>query len=229
MKKALVLGATGLVGQEVVRLLLQDESYDQVTLLVRRRLPLQHPKVEQQIVADFDQLHDAATYFQVTNVFCCLGTTIKKAKSKDAFRKVDFDYPLVAAKLAEKQQVERFIIISAMGANAQSSIFYNQVKGQMEEGLQQLNLTAVHILRPSLLLGEREEFRLGEKMASVISPVWNALCIGPLRQYRAIDARNVAKAMVRIGDSPLTGVHTYLSHEIEKTAIEKSNHKKTKK
>lgn len=220
MKKGLILGASGLVGQEVVKLLLQDNSYDQVILIVRRRLALEHPKCEQVVIADFDQLKDLAPYFQVTNVFCCLGTTIKLAKSKDAFRKVDYEYPIVAAQLAAQYDVHRFLIISAMGANPKSSIFYNRVKGEVEEALQKLNMKAVHIFRPSLLLGEREEFRLGEKIAAVLSPVWNILCRGPLRQYRAIRARNVAKAMVRIGDSPSSGVHTYLSHDIEEIATE---------
>ncbi|MFL6558760.1 MAG: oxidoreductase, partial [Bacillus sp. (in: firmicutes)] len=165
-------------------------------------------------------LHTYRELFQVTDVFCCLGTTIKKAKSKEAFRKVDYEYPIEAAKIASVCGVEKFLIITAMGSNVKSKIFYNQVKGEIEESLGKLILPSVHIFRPSLLLGERTEFRFGEKIAANTSAVINALMVGPLRPYKAIEASNVAAAMAAVAESGKSGVNIYPSHEIEQIAKE---------
>jgi uncharacterized protein YbjT (DUF2867 family) len=213
-KTALVLGASGLVGTELVQVLLQDESYAKIHLLVREPLAINHKLCEQHVV-NFDELDKYQDLFQVTDIFCCLGTTIKRAKSKEAFRKVDYHYPVEAAKLAKKFDVQKYLIITAMGASSKSPFFYSQVKGEVEEALKGLALPSVHIFRPSLLVGDRNEHRLREKIAEKISGLFNTIMVGPLRPYRSIQAKRVAEAMAAIAMSNKTGFHVYHSHEIE--------------
>jgi uncharacterized protein YbjT (DUF2867 family) len=220
-KTALVLGASGLVGNELVKTLIQQNNYEKIHLLVRRPVEFNDPSCEEHIV-DFDQLHKYQELFQVTDVFCCIGTTIKKAKSKEAFRKVDYEYTVEAAKISSKSGVEKFLIITAMGSNSKSLIFYNQVKGQVEEALRKLIIPSVHIFRPSLLLGERTEFRFGERIAEKASAFLNLLMVGALRPYKAIEARNVAAAMAAVAQTDKSGVNIYPSHEIERIAREKN-------
>ena len=220
-KTALVLGASGLVGNELVKILIQQKKYEKIHLLVRGPIESNDSSCEVHIV-DFDQLGAYPELFQVTDVFCCLGTTIKKAKSKAAFRKVDYDYPVEAAKLANKGGAEKFLIITAMGSNPKSRIFYNQVKGEVEESLGKLNIPSLHIFRPSLLLGDRTEFRFGEKIAGKASTFLNLFMIGPLRAFKAIEARNVATAMAAMADNSKSGVNIYPSHQIERIVSDKN-------
>jgi len=219
-KTALILGATGLVGKELVNILIQQKTYEKIHLLVRRPIVSHHPTCEVHVV-NFEELHTYRELFQVTDVFCCLGTTIKKAKSKEAFRKVDYEYPVEAAKIAKSCEVEKFLIITAMGANAKSSIFYNRVKGEVEESLDNLSLPSLHIFRPSLLLGDRKEFRFGEKIAAKTSAIINVLMVGPLRPYKAIEAKNVATAMAVVAKVGKSGMNVYPSHKIEQITKEK--------
>lgn len=151
-------------------------------------------------------------------MFICLGTTIKKAKTKEAFRKVDYEYVVEAGKLANAAKVENVLVISAMGADSKSKFFYSRVKGEMEETLKQLELNSLHIFRPSLLLGERNELRIGEKVSGKLISIFKFLLIGPLRPYRAIHAKKVATAMSVAAQSLSTGTNVYHSNEIEKLA-----------
>lgn len=217
-KTALVLGASGLIGNELVKTLIHQHSYEKIHLLVRRPIQIQSSSCEPHVV-DFDHLQDYSELFKVNDVFCCLGTTIKKAKSKEAFRKVDYEYPIKAAQLAADGGVEKFLIVTAMGANSKSLFFYSQVKGDVEETLKTVDLPGIHIFRPSLLLGEREEFRFGEKIAEKASGFLRALMVGPLRPYKAIEAKTVASAMALMANSAKTGVFIYPSHEIERLRI----------
>lgn len=216
-KSALVLGATGLVGKELVKILWEQNQYEKIRVLTRRPVKMKGQVCEPHII-DFEELQIHSDLFGVTDVFCCLGTTIKKAKTKEAFRKVDYEYPVMAAKLAKDQGAEKFLIITAMGANSNSTFFYNRVKGDVEDSLRNLNLPALHIFRPSLLLGNREEFRFGEKLAEKASGFLNALMLGPLRPYRGIHTSKVAAAMAAVADSNKNGTNIYLSHEIEQIA-----------
>jgi uncharacterized protein YbjT (DUF2867 family) len=213
-KTAVVLGASGLVGNDLVKILLQNDTYEKVYLLVRKYIEINHSKCEQHII-DFDKLSNYSNFFKVQDVFCCLGTTIKKAKSKEAFRKVDYGYPVEAAKLAKEKGAEKFLVISAMGASSKSIFFYNQVKGQLEETLCNMELPSLHIFRPSLLLGDRGEFRFGENLAAKMSGILNLILAGPLRQYRAIEAKTVATAMVKAAASNQKGITIYFSNKIE--------------
>lgn len=212
-KTAVVVGATGLVGSELVHLLLKDEHYNRVVVFVRRTMAIQHQKIEQEIV-DFDRLDQVAHYLAGADVFCTLGTTIKKAGSKSAFIKVDQQYPLRLAQLSKQQGAASFLIVTALGANPQSSIFYSQVKGQLEVELQKLQLRRLHIFQPSLLLGDRAEYRLGEKIASKIMPAIAFLFMGSFRKYKAIHVHTVAKAMIQTAKDERQGNYTYTSEKI---------------
>jgi uncharacterized protein YbjT (DUF2867 family) len=213
-RTALLLGATGLVGGELLTLLLADPEYRQVTVLVRRNLPQTHPKLVQRVV-DFKDLPKAADAYKVDDVFCCLGTTIKKAGSQEAFRVVDYTYPLESAKLAARQGAGQYLIITALGADAKSSVFYNRVKGEVEEAIGKLPLKSLHIFRPSLLLGNRQESRTGEKIAIAVMKPLGFLLAGPLKKYRGIQARTVALAMLRTAKQNLAGRHAYNSDVIQ--------------
>lgn len=195
---AVVSGATGLVGRELVRLLLASEAYDKVIALVRRRVELQHDKLIRRIV-DYERLDSALAEEEVqgAHIFCALGTTIKVAGSQEQFRKVDQDYPMRLGELAQKYGAAVFVIVTAMGADRGSAFFYNRVKGEVEEGLRQLDLKALHILRPSFILGERAERRPGEKFAAAASKLLTPLMVGALRPYRPIPAASIAGAMMK--------------------------------
>ncbi|QHJ70292.1 oxidoreductase [Planococcus halotolerans] len=212
-KSALIAGATGLTGSKLVEVLLDRPEYDKITVFVRRPLTLEHPKLEQ-IHVDYYRLDDYKKHFQVDDVFCCLGTTIKKAGSQKAFRRVDYDYPVALAQLAKSAGAKNFLVVSAMGADSRSNIFYNRVKGQMEDSLKKMELPALHIFRPSLLLGDRKEFRLGEKVASLISPVFSPLLRGGMKKYKPIQAEQVAKAMCTAAQTESGGIQVYPSDRI---------------
>ncbi|MEX2570780.1 MAG: oxidoreductase [Gemmatimonadota bacterium] len=203
-RSALLLGGTGLVGGFCLDLLLAEDSYAAVRLLTRRRLDRSHPKLVQHVV-DFDRLAENAELFQVNDVFCCLGSTIRKAGSQEAFRRVDVDYPASAAALAADAGADQFLVISALGADADSRIFYNRMKGEMEARVRRLPFQAVWVLRPALLLGEREERRLGERVAELLLRPFGRLMIGPLQRYRPVEAGLVAAAMVHLAREDGTG------------------------
>lgn len=201
---ALLLGATGLVGAHCLRLLLDDPAYARVRVLVRRAPGQRHPRLETH-QTDFDRLEDSADLFEVDDVFCCLGTTMARAGSEAAFRRVDHDYPLRAAELAVARGAEQYLMVSAVGADPQSRIFYNRVKGEAEAAVKRLPFRAVWVLRPSLLLGDRQELRVGERLTSALSRPLVPLLVGRLRRYRPIEAEDVARAMVLLAHEHGTG------------------------
>ncbi len=213
-RTALVLGASGLIGGHCLDLLLQDEAYSQVIVLVRKPLPITHPKLTQHAV-DFDRLQDFASVVKADDVFCCLGTTIKTAGSQEAFRKVDFTYAHEAAKIALHNGASQFLLVSSLGADAKSSVFYSRVKGEIEAAISALNFASISIFRPSFLLGERNEFRLGERLAEPIAKAISFLLIGNLRKYRPIEALTVAAAMIEIAKAEIKGVNVYESDRIQ--------------
>ncbi|HST59974.1 MAG TPA: oxidoreductase [Longimicrobium sp.] len=211
---ALLLGATGLVGGHVLDLLLADPAYTRVTVLTRRPLARMDSKLDQR-TADFDRLRDHEISFIVDDVFCCLGTTIAQAGSQEAFRRVDHDYVVEAARLASEHGKRRFFVVTAAGANEKSRIFYNRVKGETEAAIRALPLETAVILRPSLLLGERTDSRAGESVAQRVMPALDWMLVGPMRRYRSIQASTVARAMVRLARQGTTGVRVVESDEIQ--------------
>jgi len=212
-QRALVLGASGLVGTALVEILTSRNYYQQIHLLVRRPLKLDSDRCIQHVI-DMDELQRYHHLFEVNDVFCCLGTTIKKAKSREAFRKVDYDYPVEAGQLAAMHHVDGFYIVTAMGASSTSSIFYSRVKGEVEDKLTSLQLRSLHMFRPSLLTGNREEYRFGERVAEKLSPFLNPLLLGPLKNYRSIEASTVALSMALTAEKSVKGTHVHLSHEM---------------
>lgn len=215
MRTALIVGATGLVGGFLLRQLLAAPEYDRVISLGRRSLDLAHPKLTQ-VTADFATLEKATADLHCDDAFCCLGTTIKKAGSQAAFRAVDHVAVLAFAWAARRNGAQRFFVVSSLGANARSRVFYNRVKGETEEALEVLAFKTLAIFRPSLLLGPRPETRLGERAGEVIMWLAEPLLLGGLRQYRAIQAEVVARAMLRCSFGQAgQGVLIFPSDEIE--------------
>lgn len=196
MRSAIVVGATGLTGTSLIEQLCENDDYVSVIVIARRELQYKHPKLEVKI-RNFDTLEEKDIEF-AHELYCCLGTTIKKAGSREAFEKVDFEYPLAIASLAKKRGIPHMLVITAMGANEQSSIYYNRVKGKLEQALMELGLQRLSIIRPSLLVGQREEFRFGEKLGETVLKLTKPLLIGPLKRVRSIDVSQVAKAMIVI-------------------------------
>lgn len=220
-RTAVIAGATGLVGHHLLEDLLASDYYSDVIALSRRPFSTQHAKLEQRIV-NFDQLSQVdPAGFENADFFCCLGTTIKKVGGdKDAFKKVDMYYPLEMAKLCKQHQGNQFLLISAMGADADSRIFYNKVKGEAEQAIRGLGLQTLHIFQPSLLMGNRDESRLGEDIGKVFFSIFSFLFAGPLRKYKGIKATDVAWAMFAQARENLSGTFIHESDEIEKIAHE---------
>lgn len=196
MRSAIVVGATGLVGSALIKLLCESEEYISVVAIARRKLDYEHPKLTVK-VRSFDQLEEKDIDF-AHEIFCCLGTTIKKAGSRKEFEKVDVSYPLQVVSLAKKCGIMHFIVVSAMGAKENSAIYYNRVKGKLEQELMALELPQLSIVRPSLLVGDRNEFRFGEKIGEWMLKILNPILIGPVKKYRSIEATQVALAMMVI-------------------------------
>lgn len=197
MRTALIAGATGLVGKATVYALLESNAYSRVTVLVRKPLPMKHHLLHQ-IIVDWDQLENNQHDLVADDVYCCLGTTMRNAGSKEAFRKVDFTYPLNLATICLQNKASQYLLVSAMGANPQAVVFYNQVKGEIEKAITSLGFETVTIVRPSLLLGNRKEFRVGEIVAKTIMRLLNIIMVGPLLKYKAIEPKVVAKAMLQL-------------------------------
>ncbi|MFD2614318.1 oxidoreductase [Paenibacillus gansuensis] len=213
-KIALIAGASGLIGQELLQMLLNIGVYREVIALVRRELPLQHGKLRQAVV-DFDGLDKLdRSVLSADDVFCCLGTTIKKAGSKEAMYRIDAEYPLALACAARSAGASQYIVVSSIGADANSSNFYLRTKGAMEEGLRAQGFAALHIMRPSLLLGERQEFRFGERAAAVLAKPLSVLLAGPLRKYRPVQASVVARAMLHAAQREPRGVSVHESETL---------------
>ena len=210
LQTAVVIGATGLIGGHVVEELLADKNFSEVVVLVRKELPLRHPKLTTKIV-DFNNLADYKNKLGGGDViFSCIGTTQKKVDGdKDVYRKIDFDIPVTAAKLARQAGFTVFLLVSAVGANAKSNNFYIRLKGEVDEAVSSCGLNSVHIFRPSQLLGKRNEYRFVERIAQVVMKGVSFILIRSLRKFRPIQGRDVAKAMVAAAKAAQPGDHVY--------------------
>lgn len=212
MSSALLVGATGLIGGFVLEKLLANPAYDRVVVITRKTLAREHSKINQ-IIADASSLADSALP-PVDDVYCCLGTTIKTAGSQAAFRAVDYDYVVALAKLTRAIGAKQFLLVSALGADATSKVFYNRVKGEAEHELGTMDWPSLHIFRPSLLLGPRNEFRFGERLGQPLACAVAPLLFGNARRYRPIQAADVAQKMIQIAEQDLAGQHIHYFHEL---------------
>jgi uncharacterized protein YbjT (DUF2867 family) len=213
MKTAIVAGASGLVGSFIVRELLKEGFYDEVKMLVRKPMEFKHPTLKEVI---YDYEHPEKDVIQADHVYCCLGTTMKKAGSKENFRKVDYHYPFQLAQMANENGSARFSLVSAMGANTNSVFFYNKVKGQIEGAVKDIPFHAVFIMRPSMLLGPRKEFRVGEEIGK---NVMKALRFFLPANYKPVHAYQVAACMIDKMQSKEEGFHIVHSGEMQQYPV----------
>lgn len=209
-KIALVAGSSGLIGGLMTTTLINENYYDEIILLVRKKnISFQHPKIIQQEI-NFNNLSDLN--IKASDVYCCLGTTIRKAGSKEEFYKVDCTYPFELAKMSLLNGAEEFHIISAMGANKESSIFYNKVKGEVEEKVKEVGFKSLFIYRPSILIGDRKEFRLGEKIGIGLAKIFSFLIP---KKYKAIDIHKIVNAMILNAKTEGLGIHILESDQLQ--------------
>lgn len=221
LQTAVVIGATGLIGGHVVEELLADEHFDKVVVLVRKEYALQHPRLIVRIV-DFNNPADYKNKLGTGNaIFSCIGTTQKKVNGdRDAYKKIDFDIPVTAAKFGKEAGFDTFLLVSAVGANAKSSNFYLRLKGEVDEAVSSFGINAVHIFRPSMLLGKRGEYRFGEKLMQAVMKGIDFMFIRSMRKYKSIQATTVAKAMVAAAKNSQPGDHVYQYDEMMALARE---------
>lgn len=213
---AVVAGATGLVGRYLLEVLLEDSFYDQIVVLVRRPLERFERKLEQRMV-DFETLR-ATDLAGGTHLFCCLGTTMKKAGSKAAFRRVDYDYPLMMARLGQEAGALRYMLVSSVGTDPDAGSFYLQVKGELERDLEAIHFEATHVFRPAVLLGRREESRGGEQWAARLSLAFEWMMVGGLSKYRPMPAGVLAASMAAAGERGEPGRHVHHYNQIVRLA-----------
>ena len=211
-KTALIIGATGLVGEETLRQLLQSTDYSKVIALTRKPLGFTNAKLENPVV-DFDR-REQYDGIKPDDVYCAMGTTIGKAGSQEAFRKADFEIPLRVAELALKNGASKFMLVSSMGADAKSKIFYSRTKGELEQALMKLKFKTLLIFRPSILLGDRKEKRTGEAIGRLVAEKLSFLFAGPLAKYKGTPVDLLAKAMIIEANGNKTGVNMIENDEI---------------
>lgn len=215
MRTAAIFGTTGLIGNHLVKLLSSHKEYQKIYSYARRKPETLLEKVEH---IDFS-LDSLKICNDVDDVFVCLGTTMKKAGSKEAFRKVDYEMVVEIAKQSKSVQVKRFIVVSSIGADPSTGNFYLKTKGQMEEEIKKLNFEYCGIVRPSLLLGKRNEFRFGEKVGIFLYKIFSFIFVGPLKKYKGINAEDVAKSMIMLAQNG-KGIITVESNILKQIADE---------
>ena len=214
MKTALIIGGTGLIGSKLLKLLLESSDYEKVIAFSKREMQLKHPKLVLEII-DFDKPESYANLVQGDDFFCTIGTTIKKAGSKEAFRKVDYQYPKQFATIALENGIKQFLLISSLGADEKSGNFYLKTKGEIQSFLKNSSFDSVSIVQPSLLLGDRKEFRFGEQVGAVVMKIFSFLLIGSLKKYKPIHGDTVAKALFTLAQKSKKGFTIYESDLLE--------------
>jgi uncharacterized protein YbjT (DUF2867 family) len=200
MRTALLAGGTGLIGSHLLQLLIHSAHYDRIIAITRRDLPA-HPKLTQ-LTIDFEKIEDHADALKADDVFCCLGTTIAKVRSKEKFYQVDYHYPLQLAKITHAMGATKYMLVSSLGADKNSSIFYSRVKGEIEDAVCHVGFESIHIFRPSLLLGNRREHRSGEDAARLFYTFFGFLIP---KKYKAIESQKVAGAMIHFASQNKSG------------------------
>lgn len=199
-KTAIVLGATGLTGGLLLHILLKDDRYKKVKLFSRSSVEIDHPKLEEHLI-DVLRLKEYRTDFMGDAVFCCIGTTKAKTPHRELYKKIDYGIPVDAAQLCIQNGIHTFIVVSVLGADSKSAVFYNRTKGEMEDEVLQLGIHKTHILQPSLIGGVRREKRTGERLAKYAMKVLGLVLLGPLKKYRSIHPSIIAKCMVWLANN----------------------------
>lgn len=214
-KTAIILGATGLTGNHILHKLIEDKNYETIKLFSRSKID-GLPKKVKQFIGDILDLAQFKANFTADEVYCCIGTTAKKTPDKTLYKKIDYGIPFAAAKLSKENNIATFLVVSAMGANAQSTVFYNKTKGEMEHDVLKQNIINTFILRPSLIGGERKESRILEKIGLVVIKIIQPLFIGKLKEYKIIDAENIAQAMINLANTKNNAGVIITSNDIKK-------------
>nr|WP_294870708.1 oxidoreductase [uncultured Pedobacter sp.] len=213
-KKAILLGATGLIGDNLLVQLLNNTNYSEVLAIGRKKLNIEHPKLKELIV-DFDHIDQYAADITGDVVFCCLGTTNSKTPDKVQYKKIDYQYPLDIGSIAQNNGATAYHLVSSMGADATSSLFYPKTKGEVERDLKAIPFKSIYIYRPSLLDGNRKEKRSAERIMIGLMRFLNPILIGGLKKYRSIKIETVASAMLKESLTDKKGVFIYSSDQIE--------------
>jgi uncharacterized protein YbjT (DUF2867 family) len=214
MKTALIIGGTGLIGNALLKLLLDSSNYEKVIAFSKREIQLKHPKLVVKII-DFDTPETYEDSVQGDDFFCTIGTTINKAGSEKAFRKVDYEYPKQFASFALKNGIKQFLLISSLNADENSGNFYLKTKGEIQSFLKNADFESISIIQPSLLLGDRKEFRFGEQAGAVLMKVFSFLLIGSLKKYKPIHGDTVAKALFTLAQKNKKGFAIYESDALQ--------------
>lgn len=207
MKSAILLGATGLTGGYVLNLLLSNNQYNKVIVFSRRDINIKHDKL-QVIICDLLDLEEQRENFKADEVYVCIGTTTNKTPNKTLYRDIDFGIPVTAAQLCRENMIDNITIMSSLGANANSTVFYPKIKGEMEQSVLQMEIPNTYLLRPSIIMGPRKERRFGETMGKMIAFFIAPLMRGPLKKYKGIHSEDIAKAMINLnnGKSNIKGI-----------------------
>jgi uncharacterized protein YbjT (DUF2867 family) len=215
--KALVLGSSGLIGMETINLLLKNNKYETIYAITRSELPINNNRLIR-IIADYHSIETHIKDLQIDHFFCCIGSTKAKTPDRDKYYEIDLEYPKKVASNIIANGTTTLCLVSSIGANPTSNNFYLKLKGDVEESLKAIGFKSFHIFRPSLLLGNRKEFRLMEKIAQLIYPIFNFLLIGKLKDYRSIKAKDIASAMINVSITSNPGVHIYQTQLIKELA-----------
>lgn len=198
-KTAIIIGATGLTGNIVLNKLLRDDRYSTIKLFSRKSLKINNSKIIEK-VGNIMELESFQDYFYADELYCCIGTATKKTPNKEAYKKVDYGIPVSAAKLCKLNSIDTILIVSALGANWKSTIFYNRIKGEMERDVKKIGIKHSYFLRPSIILGKRNEKRLGETIGIKLIKFFQFLLIGELKKYKAINADRIADKMIQLAN-----------------------------
>ena len=199
-KTAIILGATGLTGNILLQKLLEDRRYGLIKLFSRNPIGIQHPKIIE-LLGNLIDLKSYKKDFIADEVFCCIGTTSKKTPDKELYKKIDFGIPVMAAKLCEENEINTFLVISSIGANSKSAVFYNKTKGEMEEVILKENIKNTYILRPSIILGKRKENRMAERIGKTLFSIFQFVLVGKFKKYRVIEANKIARSMIYLANT----------------------------
>jgi uncharacterized protein YbjT (DUF2867 family) len=217
LKRALVFGATGLTGHHLTEQLLANKNYREIICVNRHPMGLNHERLTE-VIDDYSNLQSLKVMPPIDEVFCCIGTTIKKAGSKENFKKVDLELPVAIAKLAADKKAGKLLVVSSIGAKAGSGNFYLRTKGEMEQQVLKIEGPLKTIVRPSMLLGERNEKRSAESIGQWLMKPLKIFMIGKLRKYRPIPATDVARAMIAIANSQPTTQVIFESNDLQEIA-----------